>query len=314
MGLKATIASALKDPRKAVSYGYGQFSQKVNRNIHNLYSRLLPTSNIFNEDWDNLIILDGCRYDLLEPSDFPDRTINHRISRGSHTVEFLRSNICNQFMDDIVWVSGNPQLTKFEEHLYKVVHVWKDSWDQEHRTVMPEQMFSKALQVHDTYPNKRLVIHFIQPHYPFIGENAKKKLENQSTFQFEEYGLGTDYEYDIWGALERGEVEPEVVWQAYRENLEVALPFVRKLGKELQGKTIVSSDHGNAFGDWTFPVPLRIYGHPRGFFLESLRKVPWIVFDEGERKNIVASDQGDRTYNKPAKKVQERLQDLGYKN
>ncbi len=50
---------------------------------------------IFSEPWDNLIILDACRYDVFEEV-FKKRNmkgkLEYRISRGSWTVEFLLEN------------------------------------------------------------------------------------------------------------------------------------------------------------------------------------------------------------------------------
>jgi hypothetical protein len=49
--------------------------------------------DIFEEDWDNLIILDACRYDALRavlPEYDLDGALESRISRGSATPEFLR--------------------------------------------------------------------------------------------------------------------------------------------------------------------------------------------------------------------------------
>lgn len=47
-----------------------------------------------------------------------------------------------------------------------------DHWDRKTQTVLPEDMVKKAIEVHKKYPDKRLVIHFVKPHLPYIGEKA----------------------------------------------------------------------------------------------------------------------------------------------
>jgi hypothetical protein len=45
--------------------------------------------DVLAEDWDNLLILDACRYDAFAArADLPGR-LERRRSRGSHTSEFL---------------------------------------------------------------------------------------------------------------------------------------------------------------------------------------------------------------------------------
>lgn len=72
--------------------------QLVARELNRLYFTRFYTKpfnedgvDVFTEDWDNLIILDACRYDMLESASI-EGTLEHRISRGSNTVEFLFGN------------------------------------------------------------------------------------------------------------------------------------------------------------------------------------------------------------------------------
>ena len=69
-----------------------------NHLIYKLVSILYRQNNgfyIFDELWDNLIILDACRYDTFKEV-FTTRKITGnlelRISRGAHTTSFLREN------------------------------------------------------------------------------------------------------------------------------------------------------------------------------------------------------------------------------
>ena len=51
-----------------------------------------------------------------------------------------------------------------------------------------------------------------------------------------------------------------------------------KLAKELKGKTIISADHGEAFGEKLIPLlPFKVYGHPGFTRIPILTKVPWFI-------------------------------------
>jgi hypothetical protein len=93
--------------------------------------------------------------------------------------------------------------------------------------------------------------------------------------------------------------------EAYRENLEIALPHVHRAAKQLTGLTVVTSDHGNEFG-WA-----GVYGHPGGFYTPGLVIVPWLELPYEARKTIRAGDATDGP--KATTDVQEKLSYLGYR-
>lgn len=102
------------------------------------------------------------------------------------------------------------------------------------------------------------------------------------------------------------------MWRAYRENFDVVLPVAVELQRELNGKSVITSDHGNEFGTRAYPVFTRIYGHPRGLRTEGLIKVPWVVYESEVRRDVRPGDI--QTSDTPASTiVAERLFDLGYK-
>jgi len=49
---------------------------------------------------------------------------------------------------------------------------------------------------------------------------------------------------------------------------------VNKLAKKMHGRVIVSSDHGNHFGEY------HLFGHFPGFRSEELVKVPWMILKD----------------------------------
>jgi hypothetical protein len=264
--------------------------------------------DIFQQDWDNLLILDACRFDLFEEvADLPGQTGAVQ-SRGSATKEFLRGNFDGQVASDTVYVTASPMLYRQRDSIdvefHDVVNVWKEQgWNEQYRTVMPETMGQATLEAAERFPDKRLLVHFIQPHYPFIGPTGEKHFNNaRLNFQ--------------WGDVASGELElsEDVLRRAYRENLEAVLPTVEHLCKTLSGRTVVTADHGQMFGKRIFPIPVRTYGHPSGLYSEELVKVPWHVFEGEHRREITAEDQSEQTESRHEDEelARERLRDLGY--
>lgn len=260
---------------------------------------------LMEKDWDNLVILDGCRYDVFNEYATLQGSLTRRISRGSHTTEFLQRNFSEETYADTVYVSATPQLwaNDLQTRFHASVPLWKLKWNPESNTVLPTDAIDVALNYVEEYPNKRIIVHLIQPHYPFIGPTGQEIAHRTVTGD----GLITNDHSDrsIWDKLRSGEIKCEVVRQAYVENLVLALPEVERFMSSVTGKTVVTSDHGNAFGR------LGIFGHPQRKFIADLVEVPWLVDSSGERRDI-CSGRVDRTTDMSQDGVETRLRDLGY--
>lgn len=270
-------------------------------------------TNFFDEDWDNLLILDACRYDTFvdaAPSfDLPGR-LESRVSRGSSTAEYVHGNIHGHSLRDTVYVTATTMLYRegslndnVELDLFEIVDVWEDSIDHGEFGILPETMAREGLDALSEYSDKRIVVHFIQPHIPFIGETGQELF---------------DSDQEIWSAKRQGRLDAtdEQLRTAYRENLELVLPHVSDLLKSMDGKTVVTADHGQMIGDRSAPLPMKEYGHPSGLYTEELTKVPWFVNDEGPRREIREGDAGtdyeEKSTDEVDEKAREHLQHLGY--
>ena len=256
-------------------------------------------------DWDNLIILDACRYDLFAECHSLPGELSKVVSAGSHTVEFLHSNFNGREFPDTVYVTATPQFEKegMADRFAHVEHVWRDGWDEDLRTIPPETVAERTSEVIDRFPNKRVIAHFVQPHYPFVGKTGQ---ELEETIQAKT-GIEPDGRDDlsIWDRLEMGEIDEATIWSAYRENLELTIPVIRDLHEELVGKTVVTSDHGNSFGRWG------IYGHPSQKFINELVDVPWLELPVSKRRKIVSGELSESEGDDSS--AEERLRSLGYK-
>jgi hypothetical protein len=261
--------------------------------------------DLLQADWDNLLLLDACRYDTFETiHDLPGE-LESRRNVASSTIEFLHRSFDGADLSDTVYVTANPQLYRKRDRLdlniFEVNNVWQEEgWDDEYRTVRPETVIDAAMDAAEQYPNKRLLVHFIQPHYPFIGPTGQEHFDLDSL--------------DFWDRVLRGEVDipDDVLWNAYEENLEVVLPHVETLMEALDGKTVVSADHGEMIGERSSPIPMTEYGHPSEVHTDSLVTVPWLVYHNGDRRDVRAEESTVSMAKEDHEVVEDRLKDLGY--
>lgn len=298
------ILEGLQNPRFAALHFNRRFADSI-------LKKFRPPTDFFTEDWDNLLILDASRYDMMTAADLGIGSLEYRWSPGSDSSEVVEFHIDNQTLDDVVWVTANPWVSKHREKIFEVIDMWETGWDDELQTVPPETMQEAALEAASEYPNKRLVVHFMQPHYPFIGEFGRSELPTHRTFTGGGLVTEQNEEQSVWEQLRDGTVSEADVWKAYTENLDVVLPVARDLCADLTGRSVITSDHGNELGKRAFPVPIRLYGHPSGLRTKNLVKVPWIVYEGTERKAITAGEMETKS-STDTEVIEDRLSALGY--
>jgi hypothetical protein len=238
---------------------------------------------VFDEDWDTLVVLDACRYDIFESTSQLKGTLSSRISRGSSTVKRLQANFDGRDLSDTVYITANPQFEQNRDRwditLYETFNVWLDEgWDDETGTVRAETMTEAALDAAEQFPHKRLVVHYMQPHYPFVPADTGVDKDH-----LRQIDSGRPSEENIWGQMFNGDLElsRDELWTIYVDNFEYVLEHVTELLEGLSGKTVVTADHGNYVGERASPIPIREYGHPRGLYDEPVVRVPWLVYRTG---------------------------------
>lgn len=255
-----------------------------------------PGESIFNEYWDSLIILDDCRFDIFENEylarNLPGR-LESKVSLGSWTGEFLIKNFEDEHYDDIVYITANPFVDKYlRGKFYRVISVWKEHWDERYNTVPPDAVYLETVKALRKYPDKRLIVHFLQPHHPYftlrnfeddamaiIKTSVEKKDFSLSGFPREpphEIYLSEIYAYFSLPRLVR----------AYIDNLHIVFPYVELLLHRLPGRTVVTADHGELFGQTvTRVIPIRVYGHGIGRVPELIL-VPWWEVNTGDKLKL----------------------------
>ena len=221
--------------------------------------------------WDNLIVLDSCRYDYFEQScyDYLDGTLQKVISPASCTNDWLET-VWHDF-HDLTYISAMPGInskgvpTAFgyvaAKHFSRIIDVWDFGWDSSIGTVPPENVNKAVL---DAMPlaDRRVVIHYVQPHQPYIGET-------KITFSRQSADEGTRTGFRIKRLYEEGGFTLERLLRAYKDNLVLVLKCVAELVPNLTGKTIVTADHGELLNE------MGEIWHPCQCYHSKVREVPW---------------------------------------
>lgn len=272
--------------------------------------------SVMDEDWDNLIILDACRYDVFKQVNTLPGRLERRNSMGSVTWEFLRENFEGREFYDTVYVAGNAVVgdTSDALNVNELVGVWngQDSPDNHPEIVYPEELVERTLECHHANPNKRLVAHFLQPHEPFLVKDDEK--------------IPPDSKFREFSAARTGEVTDTEMRAVYEANLKYVLKHVAELIKKLDGKTVVTADHGELLGEGVptiyellhprWPISKRRnfdYGHYSHIRVPELVEVPWLVIDSDKRREIIEADETSHSETAPKTTV-EHLEALGYKS
>lgn len=283
------------------------------------YQRLIESN------WKFLIILDACRYDafLSLYKLFFSGNLVMLNSPGSCTTEWFVNTFKKRF-EDVIYISANPYITSIhsstgldlkkgffkinaKQFFYKVVDVWHFGWDETLGTVHPETITSIALKLINKHPEKRFIIHYLQPHAPYIGKpilgypkpniaqgqilsglaNSKSKMMDPLFRIIHEclktIGVGDLYLSMLAELLSLPPLSPmdltrrkygvEGLRKAYMENLRIVLTYVSVLISNIESfsrEIVVTSDHGEFLGE------KGMLGHPCGCSDSIVRAVPWL--------------------------------------
>lgn len=234
--------------------------------------------------------------------------------------------------------SGYNSNWRATEVFDEVVDVWADDelWNDNLGTVLPEDVNKAALENNST---NRLIIHYIQPHEPYLGLQdesyhwqGKERAESNKNNRLKDtilrkvvkpffhlFSKKTQFKIkksigEELSTLQRlvVEGEGEKLQELYEENLRTVFEAVKDLTEKLDGKIIITSDHGEAFGEdgeW---------GHSRGVDIPILRTVPWFEVEgikEGVETQTLKTESKNKEdgNNSSEEKIKKKLEALGYK-
>lgn len=248
-------------------------------------------------DWDVLIILDACRVDSFIKV-FPNLLFNNIIqivdTEVTDTGQWLVKHWSDDFYSDIVYVSGNPfvnskgvstETTKnFDgrKHFGKIVDSWDWGFNRLSGRIEPDRVAADFFNYYWQNPGARFIIHFMQPHSPYLFNRIKPEWINiarrfipKKLFQFMRHHIPRYIrkethlhvpEYNYKRVYNDDEIR-----NAYERNLKDVKPYVEEIIKSHPNMNIiVTADHTEYLGE------NGRYGHGGKSDDMFLRSVPFL--------------------------------------
>ncbi len=311
----------------------------------------MKKQDVNEEEWNYLIILDACRYDIFKEvySEFLCGNLNKRKSPGSSTTDWLEKSFTENY--DYLYISGNPFINssghslsqvstgyysdwKATDHFSEIVDSWKLDWNNEYETVLPEDITKRAVRHLDD--KRKTIIHYMQPHRPYIkGDVEIENIGLRRAFEKAAYNQTLKEKmksevlsalYSLWKRLDIStqfrikrflgkeaktekfilEGGKEKILEYYRQNLREALRWIKKLLPYLDGKVIITADHGEAFGEDG------IWWHEYRENSPILLEVPWFEVDMDKHKEGKEIEIKEEVNEERDEKIMEKLKKLGY--
>jgi len=278
----------------------------------------MKPQNTMNEDWKYLIVLDACRYDCFKQvyKKFVDGALERRQSPAKWTLEWLSKTFVGTYKD-IHYISPVPfcnskgEVCKRKSIFYDAVcfnaknhfgmvhDLWdKPYWNPTFNTVLPCTVSDFAKQETRSHPDRRFVIHYFQPHFPyphfrFRCRERRKRVDYVSSLSsmvrtaipnivhlvfgtkmlwYLAYTFGikpTTPMEETWRMTGR---DDEAIREMYKKNLVLVLSYVSELiGNLPPGRIVITSDHGELLGE------RNCWGHgPLKPSIPELTTVPWL--------------------------------------
>lgn len=248
--------------------------------------------NVFYEKkWDTIIVLDAARFDYFKEfySIFPNLergNLKKAKSPGSATPEVL-PKLFDGYRDDWEIITGHPYIGpnrmvktncldenyewRASNHFGSVKNIQNQiSECSPIKVITPNQVANAVLDS----DNEKTIGWMLQPHAPYIG-NTK-------------LSIGKGFPWSIF-TEEDGKLSKEVVTLirvAYRSNLLRAFASIMNLVGKIDGRTIITADHGELL--FEKERSKEDYGHPHCSNDKRLREVPYLTIDSDKTVNVSA--------------------------
>jgi len=281
-------------------------------------------------DWDILVILDAMRYDYFSIAYkfFFNGFLRPVISPSYYTTGWVKATFNNLYLNDTIYLSANPVINSripiegfyAKEHFYDIIDIWDYCWDEEIGTIHPFHTTEVASKIIELYPRRRYIIHYIQPHEPYLILGRGIGYTNKYMGVLERKNCKTPQSYfntlvffrllrripnPLWGRVLFWDIKKivklppsrpmETVYRvygieglrkAYLYNVIIVMYYVHKLISRLLGindklRIVITADHGELLGE------KGLYDHTsRGKNDALLRIVPWFVVSSIKNINL----------------------------
>lgn len=242
--------------------------------------------------------LDGDLSIVKSRASATDEWLKNTFSASRYNINYISANVfvnkSGMRLDD--WYA--------DDKFTSVKEAWRHVWDEDLHTAHPEE--TKDFMLDNILNHKKNIFHFVQPHRPLIScpkdqytfGTVQELRSQEPSFSnslhrslWEISGIwkplfdrlnkkNKDHIRSLlgishtWELREYDDFIEEVgkknVENYYEKDLRLALENVSRLVSDLDGKVIVTADHGEAFGE------NGDYGHPKFSDNPVLRNVPWL--------------------------------------
>ncbi|ESP89943.1 hypothetical protein K933_00232 [Candidatus Halobonum tyrrellensis G22] len=224
---------------------------------------------------------------------------------ADHDITYLSANpFVNSLgvpLDELRWGASCEYEWAAADHIDTVVDLWRDAWDDDLGAVTPGSVTEHARRWREETDDP-LVVHYLQPHAPYLRRGTGRKLRRirggvaappeddppdgsavGAVREWVERRLGRSQVAMMLGMLV--ELDPasvfdiggrgfaETIRSYYEENLRLALAAASDLASDLDGRVVVTADHGEAFGEHG------VWEHHVETHIPPLVDVPWLVLD-----------------------------------
>jgi hypothetical protein len=236
--------------------------------------------------------------------------------QGDHDITYFSSNpFINGLgipLDEMDWGASFDSGWTSTEHIATIHDLWDSVWDDDLGTVHPEDVNAYVRDHWDEIEaSEQAIIHYMQPHAPFIAHGTGRKV-NTIRKSFEEakaegeaaaddgllsralnpvkprierflegselaMKLGMLVELNATSIFDLGsDGAKQTLLRYYEQNLRAGFAAAAELAADLDGRVVITSDHGEAFGEQG------IWEHHVETPIPELIEVPWLVVDDVE--------------------------------
>lgn len=239
------IRKAVQRPDKAINWIQNRIISTVEETFSNVFGW-----HPFEQEWDVLVILDACRYDLANESGLPDKfdKPSRIYTLGANSPQWIQrtfSTPTDSQLSSTAYISANPFTDDApDDKLGLVDNVQRYAFDTERGTVPPRAVTDRSIKIIRDNNYERYIIHYIQPHLPPV--DGSNEFSDFITPPNEETKRSTN----PWEDVENGIRDSDNVKRAYKQNLSPVIEEVNLLLENIESETVViTADHGNYLGE-----------------------------------------------------------------
>lgn len=234
-------------------------------------------------DWDVLLVFDACRLDTLKRvTDWP---INSCTSPATTTDEWLAAATDTRIFEGATVASANSIYAEHDLGVRELHPLWETEWVDRLGNVPPEPVLERVNEI-VADGHTPAAGHIGPPHAPYIARVGGEWLPIFP--EITEWQWDPDREefnqLSQQAAMATGLVDLDRAVRGYRASVrsvwEVAKGYVARWAR--QGLTVlITADHGETFGR---ARDLWLVEHPSQCYVPPLTRVPFAVFQDGERR------------------------------